>query len=1142
MKNIYSLRHFMAFLSFFYCCSANLFAQTMPAAQALPYTQNFNGLAADAVAYPAGFQGWTAGVSPGSTFLTSATLVADRALIASSAANTTSGNFHNYNGKIGFLNTNSLDLTIGLAFVTTGQTGVQVKFDAMTIRNPYDVPPATANTRINEMVLQYRVGTGSPFITLLPTAYTNSDEKQITAITTPQNLKTIKVTLPSDCDNQPLVQIRWISRQVSGGGSRPSFAIDNIDIRSDNTAPISAVSYPKADNILSGSFDFSDKLDEPGKTYYVLLPGSSTAPTATQVKAGTDANGLPALQSGFLDVATIAQAYTKTFSGLSLNTTYSVFSVSEDLYGNIQTTPAKVDATTSSVVVPSLSTSISALDLGFSEANFSSDNFSYQIQGANIATDVTVAATGNFTVSKDGTTFGASITFVAADFALNATPTVYVRFTPNATGIVSGQITHDTTGAATKTVTLTGTGIDPYVQGFNDVNVLTNSGWTQYNVAGPLNKWIQTTVARNINSGTGAVLVNGYSDTGASKDWLISPKLHLDNLAKFDKSILLSFYSRKFYAGTDLKLMVSTNYDGVSNPENATWTELQGKFPTVTGTYAQSQFIDLGAYKTSHTYLAWVYVTTAGGASNAAEWSLDDVAITNEAGFVDANPVLDFGDVNPNSISASQSFIFKANGYNDITITAPSDFQISLDNSTFQSGIVVTEADAAAGKTLYARFTPSVKALKISGTLTVAGTSLNKQIGAFTGSSLTKEETFDVVTYNLEFFGTAVKDASGVEFGPTDNVLQVKNVAKVMNKLNADVYVVQEVSDEISLNDLITQISINGKTFDKTISPRWSYSFKADDPNFPPQKLVVLYNTKTVTVKNTRVMFQDLSDQIQNGTTTIPDYPGGNSKSFFSSGRLPYMVQIETNIGGVKKLLNLVDLHARANSGSDISKYNMRKYDAQVLKDSLDRYYANSNLILLGDYNDDVKASVIAPNPSSYKMFVDDTTNYTALTLGISQAGAFSYLSSSGFLDHITISNELNDEYIQNSIGVYDPRADIFDYVNTTSDHGPVIARFEFKGNLSTIDYELKNGYLVNAYPNPARDVVNVVVKTNSDKKLKLKFYDVSGHLVSNPVEINATQDLNTTVVPVSHLQTGIYFYTLTENNKVVYKGKVIKK
>lgn len=1139
MKNIYSARHLVAFLSFFYCCSGNLFAQTMPSPRvSLPITENFDGLLASSTTYPAGFQGWL--VSATANTATYGTgLTGDRALIANSTANTNSGNIHNYNGKIGFLNTTSADFSLGFAFSTLNNTAIKVKYDAMLIRNPYD---GSANNRLQEMALQYRVGSTGAFITLPTTAYSNaSTVQQTTAVTTPFNLQTITVTLPSDCDNQNLVQIRWIARLVSGtAGSRQSFAIDNIDIRSDVLAPVNVAGYPKAENIYGESFDFSNKIDEVGKTYYVLLPGGSAAPTVSQLKAGQDANGITALQSGFLDITNPSQAFVKNFAGLSLSTSYSVFSISEDPYNNIQSTVNKVDVTTLSVATPMISTNVASLDLGFSQSTFDSEILNYKIQTVNLTNDVILNTTANFTISKDNTNFSSSLVFTVADFVSNPTPTVYVKFTPDAVNNFTGQITHETIGGTTKTVTLTGVGINPYKQGFNDLNVLTNSGWTQYNVAGALNKWTSTTVVRNVNSGTGAVLMNGYSETGASKDWLISPKLHLDTFGQFP---LLSFYSRKFYTGPGLKLMVSVDYDGKSNPETANWTEIPADFPTTTGTYTKSQYIKLNNYKTSHTYLAWVYETTAGGNNFAAEWSLDDVEITDEAGYVASNPVLDFGDVNPSAVSASQSFSFNAEGHGDITITAPADYLLSLDDNSFQSSIVVSQADAAAGKTLYAKFAPSVKALTISGALTVTGTSLSKQIGSLTGSSIPKADTFDVVTYNLEFFGTAVKGTDGVEFGPTDNALQIENVAKVMNKLNADVYVVQEVSDEPALDALIQKISINGKTFDKTISTSWSYSFNAPDPNFPPQKLVVIYNTQTSTVTDTRVMFKDLYDDVRAGTKTLPNYPGGNGASFFSSGRLPYMVQIETNLGGVKKLLNLVDVHARANSGTDISRYNMRKYDSQVLKDSLDLYYANSSLIILGDYNDDVKASVITPNPSSYKMFVDDTVNYNALTLGISQSGAYSYLSSSGFLDHIMISNELNDQYIPNSIAVYDPRNDISNYTNTTSDHGPVIARFELKSStLSTIDYETTNGYFVQAFPNPSTDVLNVIVKTNNDKKLKLNLYDISGHLVANPIQINATQDVSTTAIPVNYLASGIYVYTLTENNKVVYKSKIVKK
>jgi hypothetical protein len=1139
MKNRYSFRHLMAFLSFFYCFSANLFAQVGSnlAPQDLPYTQDFFELTAKPNTYPLGLQGWNVSTTPGGAFNTTTVIASDKPLVVGTASIGT-GAIYNYDQKIGFLNTGSLDQAIGLALNTSNVTGIQVQYDAMTIRNPYDIPPATSNTRINEMVLQYRVGNNTPFVSLLSTVYANNTVKQTGSVTDPQNLQKIKVILPAECDNQPLVQIRWISRLVSGGGSRPSFAIDNIDVRKDIYAPVNAVGYPKVDNVLSDEFDFHNKIDEVGKTYYVLVLATDAVPTVAQVKSGLNASGTAALQSGVLDITDKSLVYSKTITGLTLNTAYSVYSISEDSFGNIQASVNKIDATTSAVVSPKITTTTTVINLGVEEPNFTSSVLSYQIGGDNLNNPVTVTAPTNFAVSKDNVIFGSSVVYDLVDFAGNATPTVYARFTPNALGSFTGQITHQSAGAATKIVTVSGFGVNPYIQDFNDANVFTNSGWTSYSVAGSTNKWISTVT--NANSAPRAVVMNGYTDSGASEDWLISPKLRLNS---FNKYPLLSFYARKYFAGPSLKLMVSTNYDGKSSPDSASWTEIDGNFPVTTGAYVQSQYIDLGAYKTDHTYVAWVYETTIGGGTgNAAEWTIDDVAITNELGFVASNPNLDFGDVSPNTVSTSKSFIFKAGGYGDVTIAAPLDYQLSLNDSNFLSSVTVSEADALLGKTIYARFTPSTKELSITGTLTLTGTSLNKNIGTLKGSSLPKEDTFDVVTYNLEFFGTDVKDTSGKEFGPIDDALQIANVAKAMIKLDADVYAVQEVSNDAAMDELITQISVGGKTFNKVTSPSWSYSFNPADPNFPPQKLVVIYNTKTATVTDERVMFKDFYDGLRNGTETLVNYPGTNA-NFFSSGRLPYMVQIETNIGGVKKLINLVDLHARANSGTDISKYNMRKYDAQVLKDSLDRYYSKSNLIILGDYNDDVKASVVTPNPSSYKMFVDDTANYNALTLEISKAGAFSFLSSGGFLDHIMISNELNSEYIANSIAVYDPRTDIANYVNTTSDHGPVIARFELKGStLGTIDFETKNGFAVKAYPNPATDVVNVLVKTNEDKKLKLRLYDITGRMIGKPVDVNGGQESSTSVIQISDLKTGIYIYTLSENNKVVFKDKIIKK
>lgn len=199
-------------------------AQTNPTAQSLPYAQNFSAVPHNSTTYPAGWQGWTIATGPGSTFNTSSP-VADRTLTANSTASVNSGNVHNYDGKIGFLNTGSLDLGLVLAINTTNKKNIKVEYDIMTIRNPHD---GNSNTRISEVALQYRIGTSGTFTTLTGMEYQNNTTTQTSTVTTPQNQVRKAVKLPADCDSEAVVQIRWASRQVSGAGARPSFAIDSV--------------------------------------------------------------------------------------------------------------------------------------------------------------------------------------------------------------------------------------------------------------------------------------------------------------------------------------------------------------------------------------------------------------------------------------------------------------------------------------------------------------------------------------------------------------------------------------------------------------------------------------------------------------------------------------------------------------------------------------------------------------------------------------------------------------------------------------------------------------------------------------------------------------------------------------------------
>ncbi|HET7897505.1 MAG TPA: T9SS type A sorting domain-containing protein, partial [Flavisolibacter sp.] len=175
----------------------------------------------------------------------------------------------------------------------------------------------------------------------------------------------------------------------------------------------------------------------------------------------------------------------------------------------------------------------------------------------------------------------------------------------------------------------------------------------------------------------------------------------------------------------------------------------------------------------------------------------------------------------------------------------------------------------------------------------------------------------------------------------------------------------------------------------------------------------------------------------------LTDYHGGTPSSFWASGRLPYMATFFASINGITKKIRVVVIHAK--SGSTQSDYQRRLYDAQVLKDSLDFYYAIDEVIVVGDYNDRMVQSIYTgSNTSPYLPFVNDEANYTVLTKPLDEAGRTSFPSSNGLIDHLVVSNEMAADYIGNSTDIEDPRAYISTYTSVTaSDHLPVYARFE---------------------------------------------------------------------------------------------------
>jgi hypothetical protein len=697
---------------------------------------------------------------------------------------------------------------------------------------------------------------------------------------------------------------------------------------------------------------------------------------------------------------------------------------------------------------PQLSAAPGALAFGNQTINTPSAPQTYTLTGNNLTGDATVTATAPFSVSKDGVTYGLTATYTVAELAAGPKP-VYVRFTPTtsslATGPVSGSITNSSAGAATRTVTATGAGVDPTqtVYSFNNCVNASNlsDGWTQFSVNGA-QTWACTTFGRDPGAPSGtaaypsAVQMNGYSGGNVTnEDWLISPSLSLASTTY----PLFSFWSRTAFAGPQLRLLVSTNYSGTGSPVAAgvTWTDLNATFPgTASDVWTQTANVDLSAYKTAGVYVAFVYKSTT---DEAARWTIDDVVLTNSATpappAVRLNPAsLSYGYRAVGSSTTQTLNVTATSLTGDLTVTSSNAaFQVSKDGTTFGSSVTYTTAEAS-GKIVpvRVRFQPTAASTTYSAVATVTTSGATSQTLNLSGNTYDVANTLEVVNWNMEWFGSP---AAG--FGPDDKTLQFNNAKSVLSQLNADVYALLEVVDTVRLNNLVAampgyayRVSYFGSAADDSVDADYRLT----------QKLAFVYRTSVI--KNPKFTAFFRSRQAQN----LPDY------SYWSSGRFPFVMQADVVLNGATRPTTFVAIHAKANTDPVLTSYNRRKLAADELKTKLDADYAGKNVIVLGDFNDDLDQTItagISPPITSYSAFTNDAVNYPSPTLQeLSLTGQKSTVDYNDVIDHVVTSKSLYASYIKGTTEVQTGVAStIANYGSTTSDHYPVLTRYAFVAN-----------------------------------------------------------------------------------------------
>lgn len=152
--------------------------------------------------------------------------------------------------------------------------------------------------------------------------------------------------------------------------------------------------------------------------------------------------------------------------------------------------------------------------------------------------------------------------------------------------------------------------------------------------------------------------------------------------------------------------------------------------------------------------------------------------------------------------------------------------------------------------------------------------------------------------------------------------------------------------------------------------------------------------------------------------------------------RSPAMITVSHKNGISATLINI---HLKCCDG--VGNYNRRKDASNQLKEYIDTNLPDENVILLGDFNDDIYGIPDVENP--FLNFIDDTDNYlfADMPLAMSDRSDWSYPSWPSHIDHILISNELFDELSGAVTLSFDNCLD--DYFSTVSDHRPVLIKLD---------------------------------------------------------------------------------------------------
>jgi len=264
----------------------------------------------------------------------------------------------------------------------------------------------------------------------------------------------------------------------------------------------------------------------------------------------------------------------------------------------------------------------------------------------------------------------------------------------------------------------------------------------------------------------------------------------------------------------------------------------------------------------------------------------------------------------------------------------------------------------------------------------------------------------EIANWNIEWFGST-------SYGPSDEVLQKKNVLSVLKNTDLDIWGLCEVSSASAWDSLKANMPEYGG-----IISTWSQT----------QKTAILYKKSTCKLLKSGNILTTYSKE-------------------FANGRTPLQATIVYANNTFADTIVLIQIHLKANVGVDTAKLNSlnnRKSSAALLKGYLDTFAINKKVIVLGDWNDDLDVSVYNNLKTPFDTLLKDVSRYFFATEALTNSGQQSTASYPNMIDHQCMNLVMKKGFMKDSCRLMKANTWITSYATNTSDHFPVYSVFDF--------------------------------------------------------------------------------------------------